>query len=340
MLTRHLHDFFHRFVKFHNLTTQRFPQEMPYTTLGRTGLRVSVMGLGCGGTSRLGQLTGKSEEKSIFLVHKALDLGINFIDTAETYNTEELLGKALKGKPRQDLVLSSKAPMYRENKLITPKDLMQAAENSLRKLNTDYLDIYHFHAVEEHEYPYVVEELLPIQLRLREEGKIRFLGITEKFMTDPSHRMLNRAIQNDCWDVICVGFNMLNQTARTEILPTAIKKNIGVLGMYAVRRALNSWENLKTALATLAETGVIAKNNAQDTHPLSFLFHEKGAVSLTAAAYRYCRHEPGIHVVLFSTGNLEHLQANVSTLLRPPLPDKDLRKLQNLFNNVDNFSGH
>ncbi|MCH7616131.1 MAG: aldo/keto reductase [Nitrospinae bacterium] len=313
---------------------------MEYITLGRTGLRVSVMGLGCGGLSCLGQSTGKSEDESINLVRKALDFGINFIDTAETYRTERIVGNALKGLRREDVVLSTKAPMYRDNKLITADDLVQAAENSLRKLNTDYLDIYHFHAVEEKEYQYVAEELVPIQLRLRDEGKIRFLGITERFMADPTHMMLKRAIQDDCWDVVCVGFNLLNQTARTEVLTTTIQKNIGVLGMYAVRRALSNIENLKIAFSMLAQTGVVDGTIVEDDHPLGFLFHEKGAVSLTDAAYRYCSHEPGIHVVLFSTGSMEHLQANVTSLLSPPLPHEDLIKIKELFGKVNHFSGH
>jgi hypothetical protein len=73
---------------------------MQYTTLGKTGLRVSVAGLGCGGNSRLGLGAGKSEAEAITLVRAAIDLGINFIDTAEAYGTEEVLGRALDGIPR------------------------------------------------------------------------------------------------------------------------------------------------------------------------------------------------------------------------------------------------
>ncbi len=62
---------------------------MDFTTLGRTGLRVSVMGLGCGGPSQIGRRTGKTERESVGLVRQALDAGINFIDTAESYKTEE-----------------------------------------------------------------------------------------------------------------------------------------------------------------------------------------------------------------------------------------------------------
>ncbi len=135
-------------------------------------------------------------------------------------------------------------------------------------------------------------------------------------------------------------FDMLNQTARSEVLSTAIKKNIGMLGMYAVRRTLNSQANLKTALTTLAEAGVVDENLAEDAQSLSVLSHEKDAIRLTDAAYCFYRHKPGIHTVGCSTGNLEHIQVNVSSLLRLPCPDQDVRTLQTIFKNVDNFSGH
>jgi L-galactose dehydrogenase len=70
---------------------------MQYTTLGNTGLKVSVAGLGCGGNSRLGLGTGLSEVQSVALVEQALDLGVNFLDTANAYETEGVVGKAIKG---------------------------------------------------------------------------------------------------------------------------------------------------------------------------------------------------------------------------------------------------
>ena len=277
MMSRYLDDFFRRFGKLTQPSAERFQQGMAYTILGKTNLRVSVMGLGCGGVSRLGQKTGKSERESIHLVHQALDHGINFFDTAESYNTEEVLGKALKGVRRENIVLSTKASIYRDNKLITPRGIVQAVETSLRKLSTDYLDIYHFHSVEDKEYQYVADELVATQIQLRDEGKIRFLGITERFSVDPSHKMMTRAVKDDCWDVIGIGFSLLNQTARTTVLSMAIQKNIGVLGMFAVRRALSSHQNLKTALSTLANMGVIEGSMNEDANPFGFLFHEKGA---------------------------------------------------------------
>ncbi len=81
---------------------------MEYTTLGRTGLRVSMAGLGCGGPSRLGRRDNKSDEECIALVRQALDLGVNFVDTAESYGTEEIVGKAIAAVPREKIIVSTK----------------------------------------------------------------------------------------------------------------------------------------------------------------------------------------------------------------------------------------
>src|ERR1700683_3236882 len=82
---------------------------MEYLTLGRTGLRVSVAGLGCGGNSRLGLGTGKGEDDAVALVRAAIELGVNFFDTAEAYGTERVLGRALAGVARDSVVVSSKS---------------------------------------------------------------------------------------------------------------------------------------------------------------------------------------------------------------------------------------
>src|SRR5712671_2400071 len=85
-------------------------EPMEYTTLGRTGLKVSVAGLGCGGFSRLGLGTGKSEADAIAIIREALDLGVNLFDTAAAYGTEPVLGKALAGVTRDQVVICTKAP--------------------------------------------------------------------------------------------------------------------------------------------------------------------------------------------------------------------------------------
>ncbi len=313
---------------------------MEYTTLGRTELKVNVMGLGGGGYSKIGQSKDKSQAESIYLIHTALDFGINLFDTAEDYNTEKIIGKAIKKINREKVVLSTKKKVLNQDRLITGKELVRGVEKSLRKLQTDYIDIYNFHGVTINEYNYVLTELVPVLFKMHDAGKIRFIGITEAFTKAPNHKMLQRAVEDDCWDTIMIGFNILNQSAQKLVLPQATAKNIGVLSMFAVRRALSSAKNLKKAILKLQQMGYAELEALDAEKPLDFLFSEGGAKNITDAAYRFCRHQLGVNVVLFGTGNVEHLAANVASLLRPPLPDPDLLKLKELFANVDNFTGH
>jgi len=312
---------------------------MDYTTLGRTGLKVSVAGLGCGGPSRLGLRNNKTEKESIALVRQALDMGVNLLDTAEVYGTEEIVGKALEGIPRDRVIISTKKAFP----LRDPKDpvgeLRKSLEQSLRRLRTDYIDIYHAHGVEPQEYVYVLDKLVPELLRLKEQGKIRFLGITEAFVEDTKHHMLQQALEDDYWDVVMVGFNILNQSARASVLSRTLKKNIGGLVMFAVRRALSQPARLKEIWAELKQKGLVdAGSNVDD--PLEFLIKEGSSSTIPEAAYRYCRHEPGAHVVLTGTGNADHLKANVESLQKSALPEAARRRLGEIFARVDYLTGN
>ena len=105
---------------------------MEYTTLGKSGLKVSVAGLGCGGFSRLGIPAGKTEDEAARLVLDAVDLGINFIDTAPAYGTEATVGKALKSIPRQSVFVSTKAFVRRQDEWHTPERVVASLEPDFR----------------------------------------------------------------------------------------------------------------------------------------------------------------------------------------------------------------
>ena len=310
---------------------------MEYITLGTTGLQVSVLGLGGGGHSRLGQRTGATEEESAVIVHRALELGINFVDTAEAYGTEAIIGAALTGTRRQDIILSTKKSVSTEGRLITAAELTRGLDASLTRLRTDYVDIYHLHSVRPDQYAAAVAELMPAMLRLRAAGKIRFLGITEAFGSDTGHQMLARAVREDAWDVVMVGFNLLNQSARDRVLDETRRRGIGVLCMFAVRDALSRPDKLRETVGELVRQGLIAPDAVDLQNPLAFV--DQVAESLPDAAYRFCRAEPGIHVVLSGTGKRAHLEQNVASILRPPLPDSIRARLVELFAGVDTVSG-
>ena len=115
---------------------------MQYRTLGRTGLNVSLLGLGSGGASRLGQRYNLSTSETERLVKRALDSGVNLIDTAPTYSqSESLLGEALQGVPRDKYVLCTKfQPNAGGDQLHSPADLRESLEQSLRALRTDFVE--------------------------------------------------------------------------------------------------------------------------------------------------------------------------------------------------------
>src|SRR6266540_2841086 len=160
---------------------------MEYTFLGRSGLQVSIAGLGCGGPSRLGQAIGKSEQESIAVVRQAVDLGITLFDTAEVYGTEAIVGKALETIPRDKVVIATKKLPPSPNHPDPVGELKQGLEQSLQRLRTDYVDIYFLHGVRPAHYRYAHDTLAPVLLQMREEGKIRAVGITEAFIYDPGH---------------------------------------------------------------------------------------------------------------------------------------------------------
>ena len=312
---------------------------MEYVTLGRTGLRASVLGLGGGGHSRLGQQTGASEAQSIALVRRALDLGINFIDTAEAYGTEALVGEALRSVGRGEVVLSTKKSVTADGHPISAAELTQGLEGSLACLRTDYVDVYHLHGVRADQYDHAVAELVPAMLKLRDEGKIRFLGITEAFGADPGHVMMARAVRDDYWDVVMVGFNILNQSARDRVFTETIRRDTGVLCMFAVRDALSRPAKLRQTVAELVQQGLIDRDAVDLQDPLGFAVHESGADRLPDVAYRFCRTEPGVHVVLSGTGNVGHLEENVASILGPALPANVRKRLVDIFARVDTVSG-
>ncbi len=314
---------------------------MQYVTLGRTGLKASRLGLGCGGVSKLGLRAGGSQQGAERLVKRALELGVNLFDTAETYGTEELLGRALKGVPRDEVIISSKkAATDADDKLVSGEEFLRGLEGSLRRLGTDYVDLYHVHALMPGEYDHALKEIVPAMLRAREAGKLRFIGVTEEFIYDPGHEMLARALADDVWDAVMVGLNMLNPSARGRVFPLTAAKGVGTLVMFAVRRALSRPEKLREVLDTLKERGLLESGKLDVNDPLGFLVGEGKAGSVVEAAYRFCRGEAGADVVLSGTGSVAHLEANVRAVSAPPLPEDLLARLEELFGEADCVSGN
>jgi aryl-alcohol dehydrogenase-like predicted oxidoreductase len=307
---------------------------MEYVMLGRTGLRVSVAGLGCGGFSRLGLGRGKSEAEAVALIHRALDLGVNLFDTAAAYGTEAVLGKALDGVPREEVVIATKAPFSVSNPNSSAASAIASLDDSLRRLATDYIDVYQLHGVAPAAYDHARNVIAPALLKEKAKGKFRHLGITETAPHDPEHKMLQGAVPEGVWDVAMVGFHMMHQNAREAVFPLTRQYRVGTLLMFAVRNIFSRPGQLIATMRELAAAGEVPQWLAESEDPLGFLIYEGGAKSVIDAAYRFVRHEPGVDVVLFGTGDLEHLRTNIASLLAPPLPEADRARLASLFGHL------
>ncbi|MGB6891512.1 MAG: hypothetical protein WBE25_08515, partial [Xanthobacteraceae bacterium] len=157
---------------------------------------------------------------------------------------------------------------------------------------------------------------------------------TENPIVDFTNEMLKRALRDPVWEVFMVGFHMMHQGARENVFAVTRTKGVGTLLMFAVRSIFADPPRVAREMKALAAKGLVEKWLGESDDPLGFLLHEHGAANMIEAAYRFARHEPGVDVVLFGTGDAEHLRTNVASLLKPPLPEADQAKLAALFGHL------
>lgn len=295
---------------------------MEYRNLGRSGLQVSVVGLGCNNFGRRADL-----ETTRAVVHKALDLGINLLDTADVYGgaglSEEFLGQALEGR-RREVVLATKfanpmgeGPMNRGG---SRRYIMAAAEASLRRLKTDYIDLYQMHAPDP-KTP--IEETLRALEDLVRQGKVRYIGhsnfagwqaaeahyVAEKLNTTPFV-----SAQNE--------YNLLNRRIERELVPACEAYGLGILpyfplasgfltGKYRQDQPLPEGARLSSPAAAPMANGILTPKNYELLGKLEAFAGQRGK-SMTELAFGWLATQPFVPSVIAGATKPEQVEQNAA----------------------------
>lgn len=300
---------------------------MEYRRLGRTGMQVSLLGQGCGGPSQLGQHTNVDQAGIDRLIALGLDAGINFFDTAEAYgDSETILGRALSGIKRDRYYIASKFT-YRssdaDTTIIRPKDLRRRLHQTLDCLKLEYLDLYQIHGLQLEDVDSVMNDLLPELERQRQAGRIRFIGVTELWGHDGSHQALLECLPSGQFDTAMIGYNLLNSCAEDRLFEICRTENVGVIIMFAIRRAMSDLARRRQTFDHLVEEGYLEGASLDNHDPLAWLVSKK-VRSVMEAGYRFAIGPDVVGTVLTGTSKEQHLKQNLSAIAAGPLP-KTLR---------------
>jgi aryl-alcohol dehydrogenase-like predicted oxidoreductase len=309
---------------------------MKYRTLGRTGIKVSPYALGAMVLGADAPVGNPDLDDSVRIIHKALDAGINFVDTADAYfhgESEKVVARALRGR-RDDVVLATKTGLPLgdgpNQQGASRRRILAEVENSLRRLETDYIDLYQIHRPDPDTD---VEETLSALTDLIRSGKVRAIGTSampasdiveaqwvaerrglERFRTDqPSYSILSRGIE-------------------AEVLPVAERYGMGIL----------VWSPLAMGLLT----GRVRKGQATDLRRASHFSHmrderrldvveqliplaEKAGLKLTHLAMAFAIAHPGVTSAILGPRTMEHLD-DLLAGVEVTLPDEILDQIDEI----------
>lgn len=305
---------------------------MRYRTLGRTGMRISEVGLGTWGMGgdRYGRVDDEESERAI---RRALDLGVNHIDTAPIYGngrSEEVVGKAIAGR-RHEVVLATKVGMFpggRANFDYSGDTVLREVEESLRRLGTDYLDIYYLHSPDEELYR---DDGLEALVRLKEQGKIRAAGFSV-MSVDEGIPMAMRLIEQGSVDVIQQAYRLLYTLPALELFPLAIARDVGVIAR----------ENFYFGFLTGAITRETVFDDHDDRRKFSPAFIDAvlarvdklrfltGERTMSQAALQFVLATPGVHGVIPGAMTVAEVEDNVRASAGSPITADEMAELMAL----------
>lgn len=274
---------------------------MQYRTLGRTGLEVSALSFGA---SSLGSVfRDVPEDEGIRTVHEALDGGINLIDVSPYYGltkAETVLGKALRSVSRDRYILSTKAGRYGSDEFDFSRErIMRSAEESMRRLGTDYLDILLLHDIEFGSAKQILEESLPALEELKQSGKIRFFGVSGLplgvFETIASQAAID-VILSYC-------HYSLNDRTLLNLLPLLETNGVGLINASPISMGLLSDRDVPDWHPADEEVRAVCRRAAE--------FCRERGEEIAKLAVQFSTADERIPTTLVSTANPDNIRRNI-----------------------------
>ena len=308
---------------------------MKYRILGRTGLRVSAVGLGT--MVHAGHFGPMDDRESLSAIETAMDLGVNFIDTSDAYGagySETLLGQALRGK-RDKIVLATKGGNVmlgpdRGKRNFTPDYIDRVMDESLKRLQTDYVDLYQLHnptvdVIERGDVWEVLE-------RAKKAGKIRHYGVSINTIEEGI-----AAVNDGRSDTIQLEYNLLAQEPAEKIFPLAQKANVGIIARVPLRRGI------LTGKLTAADDGRFQgedvrarsfkgepfRRELEKAEQLRFLV-DRNIQTFAQAAIAFCLAHPAVSTTIPGARNAQQMRENAAGA-DVTIPPEHLQRLDELW---------
>lgn len=313
---------------------------MEYNYLGGTGLKVSRV---CIGTMTFGSKMPQQNDVD-HAVALAMDTGINFFDTADQYvdgKSEEMLGKAL-GNRRKDVVIASKVGypcMEKKEFSLSRSSILDGVDGSLKRLGTDYLDIYYLHSPD---YNTPLEESLEALNDVVRQGKVRYIGMSNYAawqMCEAVH-----ICKRNRWAVPVVSetcYNALTRGAENELVPFLREKKIGMTVFNPLAGGMLTGKHKRgvPTVGTRFENPNYQKrywreDNFKAIDQLTQLADSMNT-TLLSLSYRWCLSQPWVSSIITGFSNLEQLQANLAAMEGGALPEEVLRQCDEVWESIN-----
>ncbi len=310
---------------------------MEYRQLGKSDLNVSAIGYGAWGIGGEPFWSTEGEENSIRSIEKAIDLGINFYDTAPVYGfgySEELLGKALQAK-RKDVIVATKCGLRWEKeeiksieKISTKESILEEIDLSLRRLQTDYIDLYQVHWPDENT---PIEETMATLLDIQKTGKIRYIGVSNYSVDQMKESFKYGQIVS-----LQPMYSMLERDVEKDSLPFCIENDIGIIcysplasgvltGKYDENTRFDDWRG-QGIIGNF--TGDVFVSHIKKVKQIEKIAQKHGK-TLAQLAINWLLHQKGVTTAIVGVKNPDQVEQNIGAV-GWDIPDNDLKEISDI----------